>query len=146
VDLSPTLIELARERLPEDLARAHRVRVGDMLGPGEPGEFDHVVAMDSLIHYDVATAPRAGASLAGPRVRASMLFTFAPRTPLLEACTPSGKLFPRSDRAPAIVPVSSANAPAVSIGESLGWRLAGGRAAPASAAASTPRRPGAARP
>jgi magnesium-protoporphyrin O-methyltransferase len=35
-----------------------------------------------------------------------VLFTFAPRTPLLSAMHAVGKWFPRGDRAPAIEPVS----------------------------------------
>ena len=51
VDLSPTLIGLARERAPRDLGTgAVEFRVGDMLDPAL-GRFDYVVAMDSLIHY-----------------------------------------------------------------------------------------------
>ena len=104
IDLSPTLVELARQRLPKDLG-AGRIdfRSGDMLDAGL-GEFDHVVGMDSLIHYEPADVVRALTALA-PRVRSSMLFTFAPRTPLLSVMHATGKLFPRSDRAPAIVPV-----------------------------------------
>ena len=37
-----------------------------------------------------------------------MVFTFAPRTPLLAAMHAAGRLFPRSDRAPAIQPVRPA--------------------------------------
>ena len=48
IDLSPTLVDLARERTPRDLAI--RFEVGDMLDPAL-GQFDHVVGMDSLIHY-----------------------------------------------------------------------------------------------
>jgi magnesium-protoporphyrin O-methyltransferase len=35
-----------------------------------------------------------------------MLFTFAPRTPLLASMHAIGRLFPRSDRAPTIEPVA----------------------------------------
>ncbi|MEM8916163.1 MAG: magnesium protoporphyrin IX methyltransferase, partial [Pseudomonadota bacterium] len=38
----------------------------------------------------------------------SILFTFAPRTPALTAMHTVGRFFPRSDRAPAIEPVSEA--------------------------------------
>ena len=105
VDLSPTLIDLARERLPAHVG-AGRIdfRVGDMSAM-ELGDFDHVVAMDSLIHYDVNDGIRVLAGLAG-RVRHSIVFTHAPSTPLLEVMHASGKLFPRGDRSPAIQPVS----------------------------------------
>lgn len=105
VDLSPTLIALARERLPSDIGEGHiDFEVGDMAMLAT-GEFDHIVAMDSLIHYDVADGIRVLGSLA-PRVSRSILFTHAPSTLLLEIMHASGKLFPRSDRAPAIQPVS----------------------------------------
>ncbi len=51
IDLSPTLVALARERLPRMVDGGHiDFRVGDMLDPAL-GRFDYVVAMDSLIHY-----------------------------------------------------------------------------------------------
>ncbi|MFQ3623373.1 MAG: magnesium protoporphyrin IX methyltransferase, partial [Acetobacteraceae bacterium] len=40
------------------------------------------------------------------RTRGSILFTFAPRTALLATMHAVGRLFPKSDRAPAIEPVS----------------------------------------
>jgi len=105
VDLSATLIDIARERLPSDIGEGHiDFEVGDMAALAT-GEFDHVLAMDSLIHYDVADGIRVLGSLA-PRVRKSMVFTHAPSTLLLEIMHATGKLFPRSDRAPAIQPVS----------------------------------------
>jgi magnesium-protoporphyrin O-methyltransferase len=105
VDLSPTLIELARERLPSHIGDgAIDFRVGDMSAM-ELGEFDHVVAMDSLIHYDVEDGIRVLAGLAG-RVRGSIVFTHAPSTVLLEIMHATGQLFPRGDRSPAIQPVS----------------------------------------
>ncbi|MEI7447654.1 MAG: magnesium protoporphyrin IX methyltransferase [Burkholderiales bacterium] len=104
IDLSPTLVELARQRLPQDLGSGRiDFRSGDMLDAGL-GEFDHVVGMDSLIHYEPVDVVKALVALA-PRVHRSMLFTFAPRTPLLSVMHATGKLFPRADRAPAIVPV-----------------------------------------
>jgi len=107
IDLSPTLVELARERLPSELgAGSIRLLSGDMLDAAL-GEFDHVVAMDSLIHYESPDLLRALAALA-PRTRGSIQFTFAPRTPLLAAMHTVGRAFPRSDRAPAIVPVAEA--------------------------------------
>jgi magnesium-protoporphyrin O-methyltransferase len=61
VDLSPTLVGLARERaaclLGRDGEAGVEFRVGDMLDPAL-GRFDHVVAMDSLIHYRAADAVR----------------------------------------------------------------------------------------
>ena len=105
VDVSPTLVGLAQDRLPTDVEGAHLdFRVGDMLDPAL-GRFDHVVAMDSLIHYKPADTVRALERLA-ERTAGSVLFTFAPRTALLSAMHTVGQIFPRSDRAPAIEPVS----------------------------------------
>jgi magnesium-protoporphyrin O-methyltransferase len=102
VDLSPRLIALARER---HVATGGRIEfvVGDMLDPAL-GVFDHVVAMDSLVHYRAPDIARALAHWA-PRVGCSLAFTFAPRTPLLAALHAVGRMFPRGDRAPAIEPV-----------------------------------------
>lgn len=105
VDLSPTLIGLARERAGDDHgAGGVTWVVGDMLDPAL-GRFDHVVAMDSLIHYRAEDAVAALAGLAA-RTRGTILFTFAPRTALLAAMHAVGGLFPKADRAPAIVPVA----------------------------------------
>jgi len=107
-DLSTTLIELARERLPRDLGGGSiELRVGDMLDPAL-GSFDHVVAMDSLVHYDAADMVRVVAGLA-ERTRRSMLFTFAPRTPALALMHAVGRLLPRGHRAPSIEPVGQAD-------------------------------------
>jgi len=105
IDLSPTLVGLARERMPADVpAGAIDYRSGDMLDPAL-GSFDHVVCMDSLIHYASADAVRALGALA-QRTRVSLLFTFAPSNPLLAAMIGVGRLFPRGDRAPFIQPVA----------------------------------------
>jgi len=105
IDVSRALVGVARDRA-GPLAARIRFEVGDMLDPAL-GAFDHVVAMDSLIHYRAPDAVRALAGLA-PRVRSSMVFTFAPRTPLLAAMHAVGRVFPRGDRAPAIEPVGEA--------------------------------------
>ena len=108
IDLSPTLIDLARERLPRDLGDGSiELRVGDMLDPAL-GRFDHVVAMDSLVHYDAADAVRVVAGLAA-RTRRSVLVTFAPRTRALALMHAVGRLLPRGQRAPAIEPVAEAD-------------------------------------
>jgi len=65
-----------------------------------------MVAMDSLIHYERCDIARVLAGLAS-RVSGPMLITIAPKTPLLTTLHFAGRLFPRSDRAPAIVPVSA---------------------------------------
>lgn len=103
IDLSPTLVGIARERLPAELASRIDFRAGDMLDPAL-GRFDWVVGMDSLIHYDATDAIRVLAGLA-ERTEQGLLFTFAPGTPLLRTMRAMGRLFPKSDRAPWIVPV-----------------------------------------
>lgn len=104
VDLSSSLVQLAQERMPHDLGHGSiQFMVGDMLDPAL-GQFDHVVAMDSLIHYRTEDAVRVLEKLA-ERTNQSILFTFAPRTPLLTVMHSVGRLFPRSDRAPSIEPV-----------------------------------------
>ncbi len=109
IDLSPQLVDVARRRVDEVQAGASlsgRIdwRSGDMLDPAL-GRFDHVVAMDSLIHYDEADMVRILESWS-QRTRHSMLFTFAPRTQLLAAMRNVGRLFPSNNRAPWIEPVA----------------------------------------
>ena len=77
---------------------------GDMLDAAL-GRFDHVVAMDSLIHYRSADMAAAVGRLA-ERTGRSLVFTFAPRTLPLTLMHAAGKVFPRGDRSPAIEPVS----------------------------------------
>jgi magnesium-protoporphyrin O-methyltransferase len=109
IDLSPSLVDVAVRRVAQHLDVFDNgghidFKSGDMTAEAL-GDFDHVVAMDSLIHYDAADAVRV---LQGwsRRTRNSMLFTFAPSSPLLRAMHTVGRLFPRGDRAPAIEPVA----------------------------------------
>ena len=106
IDLSPTLVNLARQRMPEALGQGSiDFRSGDMLDP-LLGHFDHVVAMDSIIHYGTSDAVSALSRLA-ERTSGSIVFTFAPRTPLLAAMISVGRLFPRGDRAPWLNPMAA---------------------------------------
>lgn len=105
IDLSPNLINLAIERLPQTPARGMiNFRAGDMLDPST-GEIDFVIAMDSLIHYEAHDVLTALEGLA-KRTNKAILFTFAPANPALRLMHMVGKLFPRSDRSPAIVPLA----------------------------------------
>jgi magnesium-protoporphyrin O-methyltransferase len=61
--------------------------------------------MDSLIHYEAADVVRVLSGFAA-RTRVSLAFTFAPRTRPLAVMHAVGRLLPRGNRAPAIVPVS----------------------------------------
>jgi len=104
VDIAGNLVNVARERAPSDLAPGLiDFHVGDMLSPSH-GAFDHVVAMDSLIHYPTREIINVLTGLAG-RTGKSIVFTFAPRTPALTVLHALGRLFPRANRAPAIEPV-----------------------------------------
>lgn len=102
IDVSPQLVDVARDRAPAGVSVDWRV--GDMLSAGL-GHFDHIVAMDSLIHYEAPDLIAAVAALRA-RTRASLLVTFAPSTPMLDVMHAVGGFFPRADRAPAIVPIA----------------------------------------
>jgi magnesium-protoporphyrin O-methyltransferase len=105
VDLSPKLIGLAQSRASSGQGGGSVVFfAGDMLAQPH-GDFDHAVAMDSLIHYGTEDAVDAISGLAA-RTRCSLLFTFAPRTPALAVMHAVGRLFPRGNRAPAIEPIA----------------------------------------
>jgi len=113
IDLSPTLVALAEDRtaaerdaIRDSCGGTIDFRSGDMLDPAL-GTFDHVVCMDSIIHYAPVDVERVLASLTD-RTRESVVFTFAPRTPMLTVMHQVGKLFPRGDRAPMIVPIGEA--------------------------------------
>ena len=102
IDISPQLVDIAKKRIPEALHDQIEFTSGDMLSP-DLGAFDHVMAMDSMIYY---TDDDLGQALAGlsARVSSSIVFTVAPRTPFLMAFFTVGKLFPRSDRSPTMIP------------------------------------------
>jgi len=106
IDLSPTLVQLARERSVNEFQNGPgsiEFLAGDMLDPAM-GHFDYVVAMDSLIHYDTDDIVKAIHGLT-QRTRKAVIFTFAPRTPMLAVMHRIGRLFPRSDRSPSLEPV-----------------------------------------
>ncbi|WP_298975339.1 magnesium protoporphyrin IX methyltransferase [uncultured Roseobacter sp.] len=102
IDISPQLVDIAELRLPPEYRKQVTFTSGDMLS-ASLGRFDHVVAMDSLIYYDAADI---GTALAGleKRTNRTIVFTVAPRTRMLMAMWYAGKLFPRSDRSPVMVP------------------------------------------
>ncbi len=105
VDISPKLVALGRERIAGRRGTGTvNLVVGDFTDPAL-GTFDHVIAMDSLIHYPLPEVARVLGGLSA-RTRGSVLFTYAPSTPLLATMHAVGKLFPRGNRSPAIEPVS----------------------------------------
>ncbi len=105
VDIAQSLVSVAEQRMPPLLRGRLDFRAGDMLSPAL-GEFDHVVAMDSLIHYEPAEMFAALELLSG-RTKRSILWTVAPSTPALRVMHAAGRLLPRGSRSPAIVPVSA---------------------------------------
>jgi magnesium-protoporphyrin O-methyltransferase len=102
VDISPQLIAIAERRLDPGLRPRVRFAAGDMTDPGL-GRFDFVLAMDSLIYYGAADIA-AILSRLGQRTGQAVVFTVAPRTPFLMTFFAAGKLFPRSDRSPVMIP------------------------------------------
>lgn len=128
VDVSESLIGYAKQRTPDDLAERIHYRVGDMLDTAH-GNFDYVLAMDSMIHYPVAEIVDMLVSL-GARTSSGMLITFAPRTAALTVMHAVGRLIPYMEhRAPAIEPVAEptllrllGSEPAMA-----NWRAAGSR-------------------
>ena len=105
VDGAANLIEHASQQvLPDRTTGSIEWVVGDMLDPSL-GEFDYVVAMDSLIHYRPRDVEAAVQTLAF-QARQGLLFTIAPSTPMLRLMHVSGLLFPKSDRAPDIQPIT----------------------------------------
>jgi magnesium-protoporphyrin O-methyltransferase len=107
IDLSPTLVQLAQERWQANFQDQVSGRIdflsGDMLD-AKLGRFDHMVAMDSLIHYDLPDLVQALETLS-QRCEQSMAFTFAPHSALLAAMHRVGRWFPRSDRSPSLAPM-----------------------------------------
>jgi magnesium-protoporphyrin O-methyltransferase len=124
-DVSASLIDVAIRRTTRTARRGSLAFiVGDMLDP-TLGVFDHVVAMDSLIHYDEEDVLDALAEFA-TRTSHSIVFTHAPRTPLLMAMHTAGRFFPRADRAPAIEPISTRHLGALIADDPrfAGWSIA----------------------
>jgi magnesium-protoporphyrin O-methyltransferase len=107
VDLSSDLITVARERAAESSgdwpSGAPDFRVGDFVEVAREG-FDWVVSMDCLIHYPLRETLEALRAVED-HVTRGLLVTVAPWTPLLGLMHGLGKVFPRGDRAPGIVPV-----------------------------------------
>lgn len=105
IDVAANLIDVARERAADtSLAGTIEFRVGDMLGDA-PASIDHVVAMDSLIHYSAEDVCQVVGDFCA-RTTGSVLFTSAPWTPPLAMMHFVGRLIPhRHHRAPAIVPI-----------------------------------------
>lgn len=122
VDVAAGLVAIAEERAPAFLGHGRiDFRTGDMLDP-VLGRFDHIVAMDSLIHYSPGDMVATLRDLSA-RCTSSILFTFAPYSALLGAMHSAGKLFPRGNRSPAIVPVAEDKLRRLLTAELSGWKV-----------------------
>ncbi|MCX7288134.1 MAG: magnesium protoporphyrin IX methyltransferase [Rhodobacterales bacterium] len=100
-DISPKLVAIAQDRLPATLRPLVSFHAGDMTDPAL-GRFDAVLAMDSLIYYGADDIGRTLHAFGGRT--GQVIFTVAPRTPLLMVMWHAGKLFPRGDRSPVMIP------------------------------------------
>lgn len=101
VDISPALVDIARARLPAEHTARVTFASGDMTA--DHGRFDYALAMDSLIYYGTADITAALHRM-GSRTDQAVVFTVAPRTAFLMTFWSMGKLFPRADRSPTMVP------------------------------------------
>ena len=101
VDISDKLIEVAKNR-----SRSHRrieYFAGDMKEKSF-GNFDYIIAMDSLIHYSTEDVMSSIAEFS-KRTNNSVLFTVIPSTFALRTKLRLGKYFPKSERSPEVVPI-----------------------------------------
>ena len=101
VDISDKLIEVAKNR-----SRSHRrieYFAGDMKEKSF-GNFDYIIAMDSLIHYSAEDIVSSIAEFS-KRANNSVLFTVIPSTFALRTKLRLGKYFPKSERSPEVVPI-----------------------------------------
>ena len=100
-------------RNPRPLGRIE-FRVGDMLDPTLGERFDHVVAMDSLIHYEAEDMVRDGRGppgQSGPNVAAGSSPSHRFTTAAGGHARGGSGLPPLLDRSPAIVPIRESDAP-----------------------------------
>ena len=103
-DISPSLVNVARSRIPNHLHKNIEFITGDMVNPNL-GNFDYVIAMDSLIYYSKRDLTSLLVELSS-RTSHSIYFTLAPKTMLLMMMWYLGKIAPKGDRSPVMVPQS----------------------------------------
>ena len=101
VDISEKLIEVAKNR--SSLNKNIEYFAGDMKEQSF-GNFDYIIAMDSLIHYSTEDVISSIAEFSS-RANNSVIFTVIPRTFVLRAKLRLGKFFPKSERSPEVVPI-----------------------------------------
>ncbi len=101
VDISDKLVEVAKNR-----SRSHgniEYFSGDM-NEQSFGNFDYIIAMDSLIHYHAEDVMSSIADFSN-RANKSVFFTVIPSTLALRTKLRLGKYFPKSERSPEVVPI-----------------------------------------
>ena len=103
-DISYSLIQIAKRRINEYHHQKISFHVGDLCNKNLGG-FDYVVAMDSLIYYSLEDLTRILSELK-QRTDQEIIFTVAPRTKLLQTMWYLGKLAPKGDKSPVMVPQS----------------------------------------
>ena len=103
-DISPSLLQVASSRIPGHLQKNIEFITGDMVSR-ELGNFDYIIAMDSLIYYNRKDLGSLLLELSS-RTSHSIYFTLAPKTMLLMLMWYIGKLAPSGDRSPVMVPHS----------------------------------------
>ena len=101
VDISEKLIEVAKNR--SSLNKNIEYFAGDMKEQSF-GNFDYIIAMDSLIHYSTEDVISSIADFS-TRANNSVLFTVIPSTFVLNTKLRLGKFFPKSERSPEVVPI-----------------------------------------
>ena len=101
VDISEKLIEVAKNR--SSLNKNIEYFAGDMKEQSF-GNFDYIIAMDSLIHYSTEDVISSIADFSS-RANNSVLFTVIPSTFVLRTKLCLGKFFPKSERSPEVVPI-----------------------------------------
>ena len=103
-DISQSLIQIAKSRIDHCYHQKISFHVGDLCSE-DLGKFDYIVAMDSLIYYSLNDLTRILTELK-QRTDREIIFTVAPRTKLLQAMWYAGKLAPKGDKSPVMVPQS----------------------------------------
>ena len=101
VDISDKLIEVAKNRSGSNSNIEYFS--GDMKEESF-GNFDYIIAMDSLIHYSTEDVMSSLVDFS-KRTNISVLFTIIPSTFVLRTKLHLGKLFPKSERSPEVVPI-----------------------------------------
>ena len=105
-DISQSLVQIAKNRIDECYHQKINFHVGDLCSE-DLGKFDYIVAMDSLIYYSLNDLTRILTELK-QRTDQEIIFTVAPRTKLLQVMWYVGKLAPKGDKSPVMVPQSLA--------------------------------------